>query len=227
LTKTAGIYYFRARAYKNTGYSPFSTVVQVTVTAPAIMEQTVYALIDNRLQNSSSIQSDANTVYPNGTLGVGTDFFYYIGGYEYLQVASLMKFNVQSTIAGKSILEAKLLLHEYILPADFIGIYRLAAISTSWNPSTVTWNIFMNQMGHYAASAVNFRAIATTDIPLELDVTAIVQKWANGEYSNYGFQIWDPSPINPGYESYQVTDFQSLEVYYDSAQRPKLYIRYQ
>jgi len=230
LTKTAGTYYFRARAYVGTGPSPgytsYSSVVTVVVSSQ-VTTQTYYASYDNLLMNNSTNTAVANTVYSNSELAVGTDFFYTIvGTFNYIQTASVMRFDVQSAISGKSILEAKLRFYQRILPGDFAGRFRLAAIATNWSPSTITWNTFMS-MNYWTDYVFNFQALATTVVPFEFDVTAIVQTWANGTRTNYGFQIWEPSPSAPGYESYQAPSIQSLEVYNATNQRPQLYLRYQ
>jgi hypothetical protein len=190
------------------------------------MSQTFLASADNLLMKSSADASKANTVFRTSELSVGTSYFYtFFGTFNYLQTASVMKFDVQSAIAGKTIVEATLRLHQYQLPGDFSGDFSLAAVQTGWNTNSITWNVFMG-MNHYPESRIPFEAIASTVVPLEFDVRAIVQNWANGAFANNGFQIWERAPIPPGSESYQATTIQSMDVYNSVTRRPQLFIRW-
>jgi hypothetical protein len=176
---------------------------------------------------NSIVASYGNTVYQSSELDVGTNYDYTYDGYlyGYITTASIMKFNVQTAITGKTILEAKLRLYEYMFPGDPIGQYRLGAIATSWDPATITYNNSTN-MQYYLNSQIDFSAIYSTVVPLEFNVTATVQNWANGTYTNYGFKIWDSNPQLPGQTSYQATSIESLEIRSDDTRRPQLYIRY-
>ena len=223
LTRTTGTYYYRARAWVNGTPSPYSSVATVVVTTTEV-SGTYYASYDNLLMFNSDDAAIANTVYSSSELGVGTNYYYRMDeGYNEIRRASLLKFDVQSMIALKTILEAKLILYQKILPGDFAGEFQLAAIKSNWDPSTTTWNTRPN---YYTSNSVSFAALPTTEIALQLDVTAIVQNWANGTWAVYGFQLWEPKPVAPGVESYQAVTFESLETTTNISRRPQLFLRY-
>jgi hypothetical protein len=220
-------YRYRVRAYNGAGNSAYSNIASAT-TPTTEVEGTFVASFDNLLLFNSRDASVGNTVYQGAENAVGYNYFYDFQGYlfGYIGAASVMKFNVQSQISGKTIVEATLILYEYYLPGDFQGTFRMAAIQSSWNPSTITWNTWANNMTHYTSGTRDFVAPASSAVPIELDVTPIVQNWANGTLANNGFQIWDPDPSLPGFESYQTLGIQSLERWSSASRRPQLYIRY-
>jgi hypothetical protein len=191
------------------------------------VEKTYFASYDNLLMDNSADTRVAGNVYSGNELAVGTDYFYRIdGSYDFIEHASLFKFDLQSDIAGKTIDTAIVSLYEYILPGDPGATYEFAAIATGWNPATVTWNKWVSSMQYYNSHLLYFKSIGTTSVAHTFEVAAIVRGWANGSLSNNGFQIWEPYPAAPGYESYQSTEIQSLEVYRNSSQRPQIFIRY-
>jgi hypothetical protein len=177
--------------------------------------QTYYATC-NLLEVNSAAPADANTVFANysGAI-VGTNYAYtYYGALSsYFTFWTAMRFNVQSAIAGKTIVQAQLLLYESVLPADYSGQFRLGAISSSWNPSTITWDNWSSTVTVYTASTFNFTAKPTTSVPITFDVTAIVQSWANGSWNDYGFLIWEPSRVAPGATSLQATSFSDPQLH--------------
>jgi hypothetical protein len=166
-------------------------------------------------------------MFSSSELGVGTNYHYRPdGGYDILWRSSLLKFDVQSMIALKTILEAKLIVYQKTLPADFSGSFQVAATKTSWDPSTITWKIWSTQMQHYTTNTINFSALATTTTPLQFDVTSIVQNWANGTWAVGGFQIWEPIPAAPGIDANQAVTFEGLDVSTSNARRPQLFLRF-
>lgn len=219
-------YRYQVRAYNGAGNSGYSNIAGAT-TPSSEVEQTFVASFDNLVMYNSRDASKGNTVFGNADNIVGYQFYYDFEGnlFGYIGYASLLKFDVQSQIAGKTILEARLVLYQYALPGDPIGTFRLAAVLSSWNPSSITWNIWQG-MSYYLAGTTDFAALPTTAVPLEFDVTQIVQNWANGTFANNGFQIWDPAVTAPGYESYQTVGIESREVYNNLSRRPALYIRW-
>ena len=230
ITGTTGgtTYRYRIRAYNGAGNSAYSNIASAT-TPNSQVEQTFVASFDNLLMFNSRDATVGNTVYQGAENAVGYNYYYDFQGYlfGYIGAASALKFNVQPTISGKTILEAKLILYEYYLPGDMQGTFRLAAIASSWSASTITWNSWTSGMSYYTSITRDFAALASSAVPIELDVTAIVQNWANGTFANNGFQIWDPNPALPGYESYQALGIESLEQWTATGRRPRLYIRYQ
>jgi hypothetical protein len=81
-------------------------------------------------------------------------------------------------------------------------------------------------MSRYTTGEVNFNP-TQVNLAQTINITQIVQNWANGTFTNYGVQIWEPFPIDPGYSSLQTMSYESLQVYTNTARRPALYVRYQ
>ena len=222
--KEGTTYYYRVRAYNASGNSPYSNEAHATT-----LTETFYASFDNLVVFNSRDPSNQRTVWSNSQLAVGSSFVYDPDGglFGFIRTASLMKFDVQSAIAGKTIIEAKLRLYELALPTLWDGSFRLAAVATNWNPSTITWDTWYTQNWQiYVDGQQSFSAIASSTVPLEFDVTTIVQNWANQTMVNNGFQIWEPNFADPGYTAGTQTDIQSRELYNAPTMRPQLFIRY-
>jgi hypothetical protein len=215
-------------AISSAGASNSPQYVNVTLTIASPTDLTAYASYDNVVIMSTSIPSWANTVYSSTDLVVGYDFFENFGGYDYLTAVSLLKFNIQPQLAGRSIARATLRLHVYILRGDFsiTPRIRLNALSTDWNPNTITWNIWQT-MHHYLAGEVTLNAPSSGALPVDFDVTTIVRNWASGTFNNYGLQLFPEGHLYPWYSSLQATHFQSLETYNSLSMRPQLIIEFQ
>jgi fibronectin type III domain protein len=220
-------YSYRVRGSNDAGNSAYSNTASATTLTASEGSSTFFASFDNMVINNTSDPNTADRVSPSAELDVGSKYFYRTGGdYTALQYASLMKFDVQSVIAGKTILEATLSLYQFVLPADFDGQFKLAAIQTSWDPSTISWKTWSDMGEPYPDGHLDFAALQPVETPLEFDVTGIVQKWADGTLENNGFQIWEPSPVPPGHDSNQALEIQSLEVFRGEGTRPQLFIHY-
>jgi hypothetical protein len=202
-----------------------SVDVTFTVTPPSEVSETFYASADNFVAYNSRNPNAANAVFEQGPLILGSQYSI-VNLFPVRQHhAVLMKFDVQSTITGKTILEAKLRLFQDNVPPDPRGRFRLNAIASSWSPSTVTWIKWLG-MRFYGNGQVDFVALPSTATPIELDVTTIVQKWADGSFANHGLQIWEPAPV-PVPSAEQAVIIQSLDQFRASDKRPQLLIRYQ
>jgi hypothetical protein len=218
-------YSYRIRAYTATQSSNYSNTA-TAVTQGTEVERTFTASSDNLLMYNSQDATVADRVFPSAENAVGYNYFYNIFGLSgIIGAASLLKFDVQSTITGKTILEAKLILYQQYLPGDFRGTFRVSAVASSWNAGTVTWNAW-SRMNSYGPGTVDFSALPSSVVPLELDITDIVKNWASGVFANNGLQLWDPLSVPPGQESYQAVGFYSLENAGTASKRPQLYIRY-
>jgi len=123
---------------------------------------------------------------PNSNVGYSTNLTVgYISGWA----NTLMKFDL-SAYAGATINSAVIRIYVWDLwgtvPTDQIYIgWNLA----DWDESTVTWN-----------NNPNFNQFALLTAPSaigwwEIDVTDLVQLFANGTYPNYGFQIYKATPV--------------------------------
>jgi len=210
--------------------SPQYIDVTFTITAPSSI--TVYASSDNSVGSSSLDSQVANTVYSNDYLGVGVNYAWLIfGGYNSFITASALKFNVQSQIAGRTISSAKLRLYVQALRGDFTITpkIKVGAIAINWNSSTLTYNWWINNLLVYNQGQVLVNAPSNSVLPLEVDITTIVQNWASGTFNNYGLSLTPDNHSYPGNSSLQTTFFQSTDQgKYDSvSKRPQLIIQFE
>ena len=217
---TAGatyIYYVQAT---NSAGNSTSTSVQFTTTA-AQSTQTVYATFDNLLLTSNVNTTWQNNNYPGGDIAVGCNWEYsFVTGLQtYVCGATELYFNIDSLIDGKNIISATLKLYPYILPADFNDTYQIRAIAQDWDPSSVT---YANQPNVFTSPVIIVNPPTTTAIPMEFDVTNIVQSWANGTRTNYGFQLSNTNVVFPLANVLRSTSIESLEVNNGSTRRPQL-----
>lgn len=216
-------YYYRLRAYNSAGGSSW---VYANATTQSGSSTTLSFLPerDNVVMYNNLNASVANTVYSNTDLGVSYDFlFSFVNGYDVLAAASLLYFNVTSVISGKTIVRATLKLYPRVLPGDWNTVYRVYGLNASWSASTVTWN---NCPGWHESPYAQKYPPVTTSLPLEWDVTQIVQGWANGSRTNYGFVIWDPNTTPSYTPALRITSFFSMDVYSNTNRRPILEIEY-
>ena len=85
----------------------------------------------NLLMYSSTNAAIANTLDTISDLSVGSNYYFgTTGDFEYTHSGSFLKFDVQSIIALKTILEAKLILYPVSLPKDSSGQYKVSATDT-------------------------------------------------------------------------------------------------
>ncbi len=225
-------YTFYVRAYNATGYSRSGGITFTTDTPPLhLVIETVFAKYDNSvlfnsLQDQSSTGAASNTVYNDDPNEVGVDWG--VGPWicGYLEHRTFIYFDIDSMIGGHSVQKAILRLYVYMLAGDMNTSYIVHALAANWYPSTLTFNTMPD---HYwlspsASAAAPFNSV----LPVEWDVTAIVQKWANGERMNYGFIIWEPNPpLNSVCSGYlRTTYFQSIEEWLSYNERPQLYLEY-
>jgi hypothetical protein len=185
---------------------------------------TVYASADNALITNSLDSSVGDTVYSNNDLGVGFNWEVWpLTGQSYIGWGSAIKFNVDALIGGKTIIKATLKLWPYLLPTDWDTQYAVNAIAGYWNPATITWN---SPTSYFLGGEARVNPPVTTAIPMEFDVTTIVQNWADGSWTNYGFMLRDTTLWHPGYNAWRATGIESLEYYFYSDHRPQLYLEY-
>jgi hypothetical protein len=223
LNRPTGTYYYRARAWVNATPTPYSSVATVVVTSTDKVH-TFYASYTNVLRFSSSDPAIANTVDTSSDLSVGSNYYYGTTGvYESNHSASLLSFDVQSMIALKTIIEAKLILYPRSLPRDSLGKYKVAATTNGWVHSKITWNTWFSLGYYYAANTVDFVAPPTTTVPLQIDVTAIVRNWANGTWAAKGFLMWEPDLRLPVLSA---MTFESDDNPSNLLQGPQLFVRY-
>jgi len=171
---------------------------------------------DNLVGYATNDPSVANTVYAVAGLNVGTD--YIIGTYVSDAFASMsaIYFNIDSFIEGKTVQSAVLKLNIWLLPTDMNTTYAVNPIADTWNTNTLTWN---NCPYYYNSPTVIIDPPYTWAIPWEIDITPIVQSWANGTITNFGIYIRDNTFVWPwpSYTCFRTTWCDSNE----SAQLPE------
>jgi hypothetical protein len=184
---------------------------------------TVYAAIDNKVMISSANPSVEQTVYGGSDLGIGCywELYYYddLPYQSFLCARSLLWFDVGALITGKTIQSAVLRVYPYLLPTDFDTSYSAAPILGEWHYDTVRWS---NQPA--AGSAVDTSSPpVTTSLPMDFDVTAAVQDWADGTRTNLGFRLRDVNDLVFPYDTIDRTvGLESLEYWFGSGRRPQL-----
>jgi hypothetical protein len=204
--------------------SPQWVAVVFTITAPS--QITAYASADNEMAYATLFPGFAYTTYQSSQNGVGCDWSYWAGGYDFICLASALQFNVNALLAGRTVEHATLRLHVYGLRGDFsfTPFMRLRAFAGAWSPASITW---MNMPVTHLDGEVILPAPSAAGVPVDIDVTPIVQRWASGTWVNYGFQLYPVIPNPPGYTSLEATHFQSLEFYYAATERPQLIVTFQ
>jgi hypothetical protein len=210
--------YFRVRAKSNGSYTPYSNVVGVNI---PYIDLTFNPTLDNLLMKADYDASLENTVYSASSLGVGAN--YAIGTFvnNYLIGASTLYFNIDNFISGGTIQKAILRLYVQYLPGDWNTNYIVNPLAGSWSTNTITFN---NAPNYYTSPSAIKAPPTTSVVPWEVDITSIVQAWANGSKINYGILIRDNNIVFwPSSTAYRSTDFYSIETA-PSGKKPELYV---
>jgi fibronectin type III domain protein len=214
-------YTYRIRAHNGAGYSSYSNTSSTTtlpsqiVIIPSADNVLTYAVVNGNVTN------DGNVVTQAGENGVGCNA---ISGYTsaFYCLETAFQFNTfASTISGRTIVSATLRLSPSSLAGDFNTVHAVNAFASGWSPTTITWN---NQPQYYLAGQSN-HAAPTVGVPVDFDVTAIAQAWANGSWANNGILLRDLT--GPAPSAVRVTGFWSVDYYNDAAFRPQLIITVQ
>lgn len=186
-----------------------------TVTLQASADVTVsYCNLDPSCE-TTNIQNDT---------GVGCNFTWGIPFSGLLCFAAGLKFAVPADLYGGTVHSATLRLYPAEIALQPVTIYEAYGISSSWNPATVTWTSFPGwytfPYDYVAAGGL------VLGLPADWDVTGIVEKWADGSWTNNGFVLWDPNFTDPGITSWRATRFHSMERFDVPSHRPQLIIDY-
>jgi hypothetical protein len=209
--------YFRVRAKSNGSYTAYSNVVAVSV---PYINYTFNPTLDNLLMDASYDATLKNKVYASSSLGVGAN--YIIGVYvnDYLIGASTLYFNFDNFISGGTIQKATLSLYVQSLPGDWNTTYIINPLAGAWNTNTIT---FANTPSYYTSPYVTKAPPTSGSVPWQVDITSIVQAWANGTRTNYGILIRDYNIAWPVNTAYRATDFYSIETA-PTGKKPSLYV---
>jgi hypothetical protein len=210
--------YFRVRAKSAGSYSPYSNIIGVST---PYLNLTFNPAIDNLTMKQSNNTSVENTVYSTTSLGVGGNYIIGVYANDYLIGSSALYFNIDNFISGGTVQKAILRLYVQNLPGDWNTNYIVNALAAAWNTNTLT---FAN-MPSYFTTPFTIKAPPTTGaIPWEVDITAIVQDWADGVKVNYGIIIRDNNIVWPTSTAYRSTDFYSIETAPTADKKPVVYI---
>ncbi len=219
---TTGTYYYRVRARHNTILTNWSNVGSITVSSSSVTN-TYTVTADNLLLISSQDGSLANTAFPTAENAVGCNWLYSIvtGIQDFVCAISLIYFDVNADISGKTISSATLKLYTEIPPASFTQ-YQVWATFDNWF-SNVTWNTAPQI---YIGSNVIFNQ-PTSSLPSQINVTNIVQNWADGIFNNFGFFVEDTNYNFPFDTQLRSTTYCSKEGVPSCIRPPELVITYQ
>ncbi len=209
--------YFRVRARSGGSYTPYSNVISVSIPSLSLIITPNY---DNLIMMSSADSTLANNVYSTGSNAVGTNYMY--GAYvnDYLIGATVLRYDINNYINGRTIQTAVLRVRPINIPADFNTTYAVQPIASAWSAS-VTWNTAPS-IYTSATYKKTFNPPVSTSIDIEIDVTSIVQGWASGAISNFGLFVQDNNIAWPGATAYRAFDFNSVET--NITYCPRLYV---
>lgn len=219
----SGDYYFRVRVRTTQGLTPWSDVVKVNYQKPASSTITLAASADNLLVMSSAEPQKEKTVFKDAYLGVGQMFDIWPYSQSWIDVRSLIKFPLPFSLNGKHIVSAELRLYVKTLPADRNTTYRCGAVAGTWNTTTVTHNNHPSDQ-IYLNNRVSFSPPYSAATPVKIDITGIVQQWADGKWQNYGILLWDTNAAPPSQTTYRATEFYEES---NGSNAPSLYIVYE
>jgi len=107
---------------------------------------------------------------------------------------SLVRFDA-AMIAGKTVKQANLVI--FVRSLGSAGTLTVYPIVSSWNESTVTWA----RQPPTEATAIANVGLTTAPTTVEVDVTGVVQRWADGALPDAGFMLTTVAPIKAGLDS--------------------------
>ena len=166
----------------------YSNIITVAVSASA----GPLNVNPDRLNVISSTSPDLVSNQPS-TFHVGQSH-QVIGELKYCYYdATLMYFNINSQIAGKSIKSATLKMSVVSTPNIASGTYQVYTVAKPWT-SSETWNHFNETKPQYILPGYE-KNLPTSTGQWDIDVTNIVKAWATGTTNN-GIMLWDGSLRN-------------------------------
>lgn len=229
-------YDFQVRAFNDLGTTAFTAPLRVT--GPTVAEPVtggwvgIHADYDNRKIYSDLLEQANNTAYPNGELVVGCFWSLntFLGIQNFNCYSSAVHFPLSGTstggsafnLAGKTIDQAVLVLNVYSVPINPTNI-QAHAISSTWNTGTLTG---LTSLNLYSAGG---RLVGSPGIygAYGIDVTEIVQNWANGTFQNNGILLEDAEYVFPYDSLIRTSFFWSTDTYNNNPNfKPTLWVEY-
>ncbi len=217
------VYAYYVRAYNSAGVSQNYGIRFTTIAAQQTV--TLTPEYDNLTLISSLDDAVANSVYQSGNLAVGCNWDYgTFTGQQFVCSQSLVKFDT-SAFTGRTIQSARL-----GLTVDIAGVgfypqnWHIRAMATNWFPSSITWNGLQTTQ-YYLASHTVLNPPAFGGQTYDVDVTSIVQSWADGTFDNNGLVFGSEDYTFPYATSLDAFEFISAEG--TAGYTPTLVVTYQ
>jgi len=175
-----GTYVLRLTA-DDGGLSASADVTITVNSAPPTGEQSFVAIADNIINGSQ----------PTRTIGGGSD----VVAHSFGPKVGLVQFDL-SSLSGTTISNASFLFRLNALKSD--GNINLQLLDEAWSESTVTYD---NQPA-FGATVLSV-PVTSADVGtiISVDVTGIVQSWADGSQPSHGFRLSTTQGINASIDS--------------------------
>jgi hypothetical protein len=107
---------------------------------------------------------------------------------------TLLRFDA-ATIVGKTVKQADLVI--FVRSLGAAGALVVYPVASSWNEGTVTWA----RQPPTEANAVANVELTTAGAAVRIDVTSVVQRWADGVIPDAGFMLTTVEPIKASLDS--------------------------
>jgi hypothetical protein len=202
-----------------------SYTISASATTPSAppVQLRVGATTDNLLLVDSQDPSVANTVFATSDNAMGCNWTLNGTSQDFICGVSVLRFDINPLIAGKTISSAVLRLVPTAGATDTNFTLELQAIASMASPPT--FNNYLN--GRVQVDPIIRRSPPGTIVPVDFDVTAIVQHWANGTFVNNGFVIHNAPAdnVSPSGTFSRSIGFHSRESS-NTAARPQLVVNF-
>jgi hypothetical protein len=173
--------------------------VTATLNLPVQQTVTLSPTANNMLSTNSLESTEGNTVNQNYYPIVGLFSLWSASGYgSWEAFASALKYNT-SVLAGKTIDSAILTLEVRSMWVGYYPVdFEIGAFASSWSASSITWNSVVASATFWTASWQSFNYPYYSGQLYDIDLTAVVQNWANGTWTNNGLILESTSYLSPG-----------------------------
>jgi hypothetical protein len=156
-----------------------------------------------------------NGNFPTKNFGIATT----LSVHNYGPKFSLVRFDA-ATIAGKKVRQANLAI--FVRSLGSAGKLTVYPIVSSWNESAVTW---ARQPPTEATAIADVELTAAPNL-VEIDVTSVVQRWADGALPDAGFMLTTVEPIKAALDSKELSGGNpaTLTVYTSDDNGPETFV---
>ncbi|MCJ7689680.1 MAG: DNRLRE domain-containing protein [Clostridiaceae bacterium] len=153
------------------------------------------------------------------TNNFGNETYSWVGDFSGIITRLYIQFNLSSVPANARIVDADLLLYQYITFGGSDFTIELLKINNSWDESTVSWDLQPTRSSDPIITS-SITAGATTWNSWDID--DLVQSWLDGGIANYGANLKDTHETSGNTMAYFYTSDYTI----DTTKRPKLVISY-